>query len=145
MRELRLCNLLYPDIDVPILATPKLEALGRQADAEELINTVTASCEANLARFPESPVLHNQLAWMLVKCHRRLDVALEHSKKAVALHPRHYEYLDTLAEVYFHRGDRAASIDAARQALEAARAAHRADWITVGETQLSHFEKDEIK
>ena len=145
MKELRIGQLLYPDIEVPIRETAKLESLGHRVDADELINTTSASIEANIAFFPDSPMLHNQLAWLLAKCHRRLDVALDHAKKAMALHPRHFEYLDTLAEVHFHRGDRAAAMDAARQALDSARETHRADWITLCETRLAHFESDEIE
>jgi Flp pilus assembly protein TadD len=51
-------------------------------------------------------------------CGRNLDGALEHARKAVELAPDNAGYIDTLAEVYFQRGDKDKAVAAQRKAVE---------------------------
>ena len=143
MRELRVCQSLLHVVELPVKFAAKLESLGHREDATELVQSTADVFEANLALFPDSPVLHNQLAWLLAKCHRRLDESLQHARKAVAIAPGRYDYLDTLAEALFHTGDRAGAVGAATKALAAVKeskgpAASRAEARRVG------FEKDPL-
>ena len=68
--------------------------------------------------YPKSAQNHNSLAWLAVCCRRQLDKALEHSKKAVELAPKTAGYLDTLAEVYYQRGDKAQAIKLMKKCIE---------------------------
>ena len=48
----------------------------------------------------------------------RSDAALEHARRGVELTPNNPGHMDTLAEVYFRRGDRQAAIEAAKKCVE---------------------------
>ncbi len=97
---------------------PLLDKAGRQAEAETLFEQTFAALSAVLAEYPDSAFHRNNLAWVSARCHRRLDVALEHARRAVELSPTTASYTDTLAEVHFHRGDRDEAIRLARRAVE---------------------------
>jgi tetratricopeptide (TPR) repeat protein len=81
----------------------------------------------------------NNTAWLCARSQRRLDDALELSQKALALAPSEAAYHDTLAEVQFQRGERAAAVAAAKKALELA------PGNVLFIKRLKHFEQDELK
>lgn len=92
------------DIDMLIELTRRFEQAPDPAAANALFDAGIAPL-ANLCRsFPDSGPAHNQLAWAEARCHRRLDDALTHARRAVELEPANTANLDTLAEVYFARG-----------------------------------------
>lgn len=97
---------------------PLLDKAGRQAEAEILFEQTFTALSAVLDKYPDSAFHRNNLAWVSARCHRRLDVALEHARRAVELSPTTASYTDTLAEVHFHRGDRDEAIRLARRAIE---------------------------
>lgn len=60
----------------------------------------------------------NNYAWMLAKTRVRLDEALAFAKRAVEIDDSRASYLDTLAEVYFVRGEVADAVRVIRRARE---------------------------
>ncbi|MFO0901943.1 MAG: BTAD domain-containing putative transcriptional regulator [Pirellulales bacterium] len=90
--------------------TPLLLAAGRREQADQLFEKTYASLSSVIDVYPESAFHRNNLAWMAARCHRRLDKALEHAQEAVRLQPDNPSYIDTLAEVHFHRGNREEAI-----------------------------------
>jgi tetratricopeptide (TPR) repeat protein len=83
-----------------------------------LFGKVFTAISDQLQRYPRSALLHNNLAWVSARCHRRLDNALQHALRAVELDPDNAAYLDTLAEAHFHLGDRDAAVRHSRRAVE---------------------------
>ena len=55
---------------------------------------------------------------MAARLDRELDQALQHAQRAVELEPDHASYVDTLAEVYFRRGNTTEAIRWAKRCLE---------------------------
>ena len=68
--------------------------------------------------YPDSGGAHNQLAWTQVECHRDLDDALVHAKRAAELQPRSTAILDTLAEVQNARGQYAEAVASISRCVE---------------------------
>ena len=58
-------------------------------------------------RYPDSTFHLNEYAGLAARCHRNLDKALDAAKRGVAVNtePRPVAVIDTLAEVYFQRGE----------------------------------------
>jgi len=119
LREIELARLARPgDVGLVERVLPQLVKAGRRQAAEKLISDVARAYEEVLDSFPNSARHHNDLAWLLACCDRRLDDALAHATRAVELKPDSSGYLDTLAEVHFRRGERARAIDLAKHNLE---------------------------
>lgn len=59
-----------------------------------------------IARFPGSHNTLNTAAWTAARANRRLDEAEVLSRRSLELLPDQPAYLDTLAEIWFSRGDR---------------------------------------
>jgi hypothetical protein len=110
--------LLPGDVDLPLALVPELTKRGRKAEADDLYARVVGTHEKVLAEYPRCAGSHNQLAWLAARCRRDLGRALEHARKAVELEPRQASYLDTLAEVYFQRGERDRAIDLMKKCRE---------------------------
>src|SRR5262249_34840848 len=68
--------------------------------------------------YPRCAWAHNSAAWLSACCRRNLDGALEHATKAVQLAPANAGHLDTLAEVYFQRGDKDKALAAQRKVVQ---------------------------
>jgi tetratricopeptide (TPR) repeat protein len=99
---------------------PQLEKAGQTKEADALFDA-TLKAQLRLARdHPRWAHAHNGVAWLSACCRRNLDPALEHALKAVELAPENAGYLDTLAEVYFQRGERDKALEAERKALRLA-------------------------
>jgi Flp pilus assembly protein TadD len=54
---------------------------------------------------PENPSSYNQLAWLLGNTHGDLEEAARCAKKSLELSPNSGAFLDTLAHVYYAKGD----------------------------------------
>lgn len=118
-KEIALCEAALPDdVELPCLAVPALEKVGRKKEADELFNRCLALHEKLCRDYPKSAREHNALAWLSACCRRELDKGLEHARKAVDLAPEAAGYLDTLGEVYFQRGDKEKALAAARKCVE---------------------------
>lgn len=96
---------------------PVLEKARQKPVADNLFATAYESRQRVCREFPKAASHHNNLAWMAARCGRRLDGAVKHAERAVALAPKNPSYLDTLAEVHFQRGNRPKAIESARQAV----------------------------
>jgi len=119
MAEARLALACCPGhIDTATALMPGLEKLGRQKEADELFAGLFARYEQSCRAHPTSAFTHNNLAWLCACCHRKLDLALEHATKAVELNGEDYASVDTLAEVYFHRGQRDLAIATEKKCVE---------------------------
>jgi tetratricopeptide (TPR) repeat protein len=110
------------------------QANGAAHQADELFNTSLNGFVRLLKDFPDSPVLHNQIAWEESRCRRNLDDALAHAQRAVDLAPADVAILDTLAETHYQRREFQAAIDTINRciALEPSEPHHR--------KQLARFE-----
>ena len=96
---------------------PDLDRAGRKKEADEIYGRVKAAYEGALKDFGSSPELRNSLAWTMANCNRDLDAAVTHAKKAVEVAPKTAGYIDTLAEVYFRKKDRAKALELMKQCL----------------------------
>ena len=117
--ELSVARAMLPgSIETAVQWVPLFDAHGDRAAADALFATAYDATDAAAARHPRSSHLHNQAAWLAACCHRRLPDALSHARAAVRLTGNaSATTLDTLAEVHFRLGDRAAALDVERRAL----------------------------
>ncbi|MBP90070.1 MAG: hypothetical protein CMJ64_25740 [Planctomycetaceae bacterium] len=117
--EVRHCQQIWPgELNVVEECIPLLDAGGRKADADELFTEAYSRIEKTCRLFPNSALHHNNLAWLAAKCQRRLDKALIHVERALELAPDSAQYIDTLAEVHFQRGDIDEAIEQAERCIE---------------------------
>ena len=98
------------------------EAGGDEANklATELFDRQFKLLDAVVQRYPDGAFHRNNLAWLAARCHEHLDEALAHAERAVKLAPDNPSYIDTLAEVHFHRGNRDEALKLERRAVEMA-------------------------
>ncbi|MEO1856662.1 MAG: hypothetical protein ABGY95_04765, partial [Rubritalea sp.] len=66
--------------------------------------------EKEIAAYPNDHNARNTVAWLGSRAGMRLDDSLKHAKFALRFQPQQPAYLDTLAEVYFAKRDRANAI-----------------------------------
>jgi tetratricopeptide (TPR) repeat protein len=112
------CLELTPgSIDLAVLLVPELDRRGQKADADALYARIAAPHDDLCREFTRSGRFHNDRAWLAACCRRDLDAALDHARTATAIEPQNAAYRDTLAEVHFQRGDRAAALEQIGQAL----------------------------
>jgi tetratricopeptide (TPR) repeat protein len=93
------------DADALIEMVNALDKAGHKTEADGLYQEQTKIYRQFTQDYPNSGPAHNQLAWAQVMCHRELDDALKNAQRAVELEPANTASIDTLAEVYFARGD----------------------------------------
>lgn len=74
----------------------KIKALLRQT-ADDLRTEITAE--------PDNPSLYNQFAWLVGNTEGNFDEALKCAKKSLQLSPDNGGFYDTLARVYYAKGD----------------------------------------
>jgi hypothetical protein len=121
LEEARLCQKLNPsDIDVIIDAARALDRAGQKDQAQALMEKTRDITAAAIERFPGSAELRNRQAWLLVRCRRQLDLALEQASKAAELEKDNPAVLDTLAEVHFQRGQQAKAVELGQRCVELA-------------------------
>jgi len=119
MKEADLALAMMPaNSQLPIDLVPALDRHGHKPEADALFHKVAATVERTLSRHPQCAELHNGFAWMCAKCDRDLDKALANSQQATQLSPDSVAFLDTLAEVQFHRGEKQAAIDTMKHCIE---------------------------
>jgi tetratricopeptide (TPR) repeat protein len=103
------------NIELALGFVPDLDKAGKKKEADEIYGKVKAAYESALQDYGSSGDLRNSLAWTMVNCNRDLDDALTHAKKAVEVAPKTAGYIDTLAEVYFRKKDRARALELMKQ------------------------------
>lgn len=114
----RACLDLSPgNITVAILLVPELAKRGRTADADSLYARAAAPHVRLCREYPQGALFHNDRAWLAACCRRDLDAALAHARQALELEPHSNSYRDTLAEVYFQRGETAKALELMRECL----------------------------
>ncbi len=119
LRQVELALLASPGyVDLPIALVPELERRGHKKEAADLFNRCYGTYEQICRAYPRCASVHNSAAWMSACCRRNLDAALQHAQKAVELAPTHAGYLDTLAEVYFQRGDKEKAVALQKRVIE---------------------------
>jgi tetratricopeptide (TPR) repeat protein len=91
--------------DSLILLINALDSHGQREVADELFETIWQAHEARLELFPGEASHYNTQAWVGTRCGRKLDSSLELSQKSLEMDPFSPYFLDTLADVYFMRGD----------------------------------------
>ncbi|HEY2415652.1 MAG TPA: HEAT repeat domain-containing protein [Pirellulaceae bacterium] len=138
--ELARCEKLMPaEIRATIDLVPALTDAGNRQLADGLFERSLAVHKAVIDEFPDSATYLNNGAWLCARCQRELDEALNLAQRAVQLVPDEAAYQDTLAEVYFQRGDREAAVAAAQKCIDLVPANKMfAD-------RLAHFRDDELK
>lgn len=80
---------------------------------EDSYNHLEAACEL----YPGSHNSHNTAAWLAARAVRELDAAHVHAVSALKARPNQGAYLDTMAEVWFARGDREKALKWSRKAI----------------------------
>jgi len=80
---------------------------------EESYAHVVAACDL----YPKAHNTHNTAAWLASRAIRKLDEALVHAKTAIQLRPYQGAYLDTMAEVWFSKGDRKKAVKWSKKAI----------------------------
>jgi tetratricopeptide (TPR) repeat protein len=139
LAEMKLCEQIAPgNIDLAEDLVPLLKAKGFAAEADALYERAYAIHAPLAQKYPESPSLRNNVAWLSAISHQRLDEALVHAQKAVELSPNGPNYLDTLAEVYFQKGDRLKAVEYGKKVLELAPSNK------LFAERLKHFENDPL-
>jgi tetratricopeptide (TPR) repeat protein len=108
-------SVLPGNIELGLGFVPDLDKAGRKREADEIYGKIKSAYEAAIKDYGNSADLRNSLAWTMVNCNRDLDDALAHAKKAVEVAPRTAGYIDTLAEVFFRKKDRAKALELMKQ------------------------------
>jgi tetratricopeptide (TPR) repeat protein len=80
---------------------------------EDSYRHVAAACKL----YPKAHNSQNTAAWLAARSVRRLDDAIKHSEAALKLRPTQGAYLDTMAEVWFAKGNRAKAIEWSQKAI----------------------------
>ena len=62
-------------------------------------------------KFPMDDNIRNSAAWLAARSKRRLDDAEKESIEALRLRPNQSAYLDTMAEIWFARGNREKALE----------------------------------
>jgi tetratricopeptide (TPR) repeat protein len=118
-REIALCMAAQPgNLETALALVPELQRKGHTKDAAELFEQTLAPWEKVCDDFPRSAEAHNSAAWLSACCRRNLDAALGHALRAVELEPGTASFHDTLAEIYFQRGDKEKALVALKKAIE---------------------------
>jgi tetratricopeptide (TPR) repeat protein len=110
-------ELMPGHMDVALLLVPELDKRGRKADADALYNQAAAPYQTLAKDYPQSGHAHNAVAWLGAFCHRDLNAALDHARKATTAEPKQAGYRDTLAEVHFQRGETDVAIKLMRECI----------------------------
>lgn len=69
--------------------------------------------------YPRAHNAHNTAAWLAARARRKLNAAHAHAVAALSQRPAQCAYLDTMAEIWFARGNRAKAVEWSEKALAA--------------------------
>jgi tetratricopeptide (TPR) repeat protein len=105
-----------PDIGETLIA--EFDRAGARPQADQLFEAITEVYFDTLERYPDTPVHHNNYAWICAGAGRRMDHMLRHIQTAVSQRPNSSTYLDTLAEVYFLLGETDKALQFGRRCLQ---------------------------
>jgi tetratricopeptide (TPR) repeat protein len=102
----------YSPVGIDIVR--QLEKEGRGTDADVVFDLYYQSRLRACTEYPGSSSYQNDLSWLCVNTHRNLEEAQTRAERANALFTRRPELMDTLAEVYFQRGNKTKAEDILR-------------------------------
>lgn len=85
---------------------PYLREAGLTEEHDRYFDLVYKRLEDSIKIYPNAHNTYNTAAWMASRSMRKLDDAHAKATKAIEMRPRQAAYLDTMAEVWFAKGDR---------------------------------------
>jgi tetratricopeptide (TPR) repeat protein len=132
-------KILPADVRLTVELIPELRRAGMTEQADGLFERALVLHRQVIQEHPMSATYLNNAAWICGRGQRELEQGLEFALKAVELMPNEAAYQDTLAEIYFQRGEREQAVAAATKCLEIAPANK------MFATRLAHFRNDELK
>lgn len=97
---------------------PELDQAGGTEQADRVFDQMSGFFYDVLAKYPESPLHHNNYAWLCACAQRHKDHMLRHAKIAIRQRPDSSSYLDTLATVYFLIGEKEKAIELCQRCIE---------------------------
>lgn len=100
---------------------PNLRKTGLKQDHDAWFEESWQAMMDLAKKYPKDDNIRNSAAWLAARCVRRLDEAEQQSKIALELRPRQAAYLDTMAEIWFARGNREKAIEWSRKAVDSDR------------------------
>jgi tetratricopeptide (TPR) repeat protein len=107
-----------PDTDVAIEVVNALKSQDRGEDAENYFNKAYRLQKEKITGVPLKIGENlNNLAWLCARCGERGDEAVAMAKRAMAVDPGNYMYIDTAASAYFVAGDSAKAVELEKSAL----------------------------
>lgn len=116
-RAVQLMNHDTADMSIFLEVLPTLEEHAKPNEIEGYFDRCFNAQMAKLKETPDDPLRKNDLAWLCARAHRKLDIAYDNAKAAVAAKPNEAAYLDTLAEVCFRLGKISEAIRLEEKAL----------------------------
>jgi tetratricopeptide (TPR) repeat protein len=117
-KEMAFCRELLPiDVNLCVDAVRLLDQLGRKDQANQLFDEVYGAWRKIAQSYPRYAIAHHHLAWLAARCGRKQAEAASHAERAVQLAPSQTVYQDTMAELYFQRGQRTQAEKVARAVL----------------------------
>lgn len=96
----------------------ELDEAGGSAEADRVFNQMSRFYFDILQRHPDSSLHHNNYAWLCACAKRRTKHMQRHAELAVALRPNTTSYLDTLAFVYYLKGEKGKAIKSIKKAIQ---------------------------
>ena len=107
------------DVDV-LIARYRLPDQAREYREEtlKLIKQAADTFRQETVHAPDDATAYNQFAWLVANTEGDLEAALEFSKKSIELSPASGGFYDTLAHVYFAKGDYQKAVETQTKALQ---------------------------
>ena len=105
-----------PDVAEQIVGL--LDQAGASSLSNKLFEDLTQHFVELLQQYPDSSAQHNNYAWACACAKRGTERMLRHALKACKLRPYSSSAFDTLAEVYFLRGDREKAVELYKRCIQ---------------------------
>lgn len=96
---------------------PALRLIGAKNEHNAWFEESWQAMMKNRDRFPLDDNIRNSAAWLAARSMRRFDDAEREAKEALRLRPQQGAYLDTVAELWFARGNRKNAIEWSKKAI----------------------------
>ncbi len=97
---------------------PSLMATPLKKEAQKWFEKSWSHIEKEITAYPNDHNARNTAAWLGARTGIRLDDSLKYAKLALRIQPKQPAYLDTLAEIYFAKRDRASAVKHSNKSLE---------------------------
>lgn len=118
LAKLRECHQsLLADASLADQMFPALRLIGAKAEHDAWFEESWQALMKNRDRFPQDDNVRNSAAWLAARAMKRLDDAEREVNEALRLRPNQGAYLDTVAEIWFARGNRKKAIEWSKKAI----------------------------